>query len=512
MKNNSNNNFFNGVDNLNSNTTPKPTPSTSINNLSSTPTQPQINNGVLATNKSINKQFNNQNGNVLSNANVSEASKFIQPTVDNTPKPNSINPINEFNFQTVNPTTQPQTNNINSIPQNNDVNPISQNSFQSNNVNLMPQQNVGYASQSTNNSNSINDEELLRAFIGNNYEKITTRPFNFAGFFFTTFYMFYRKMLLYAILLFLVNLVVLNVINNFIVIIGFNVAIGFLVNKIYLYYAKKKIDKIKFQNQQKDINVLKGLCSAKGGTSVGKIFLGFLAEIGIAFVVLFVMLIAGVGGMVGSLFNPDNWNITINGTEINSNDTNNDTNNSTSTKDTTLVEDVIVSGYSCFNSKCSVSIEESNNYVDYIFGANNIDLFKILDNYSDYVKVNIYYTQKGSEKTIIDYKIYLKSNNEEITSVKTEDELRSKIGLYSVGTHTESFTLTEVGMTGVGFDDNTSYTYTNYTFIDSKNNEYEMKYMHPNGTINLVEGNKYTVTFEVVEDTFGYKFFVKTVN
>jgi len=504
-----NNNFFNGVDNFNNNITPNPTPSTPINNLNTTPTQPQINNGVSATNGSINGQLNNQNGNVLSNANVSDASKFIQPTVDNVPQQPSINPVNEFNSQ-INPTAQPQVNNINSMPQNNNINSISQNSFQNNNVNPMPQ-NVGVTSQSTNNSTSTNDEELLRAFIGNNYEKITTRPFNFAGFFFTTFYMFYRKMFLYSILLFLVNLVVLNVINNFMVTLAFNVAVGFLVNKIYLFYAKKKIDKIKFQNQQKDVNELKSLCSAKGGTSIGKIFLGFFAELGIAFVVLFVMLIAGIGGMVGSLFNPDNWNITINGTEINNNDSDDGANNSTSTKDATLVENVTVSGYSCFGSKCNVSIEESGNYVDYVFGANNVDLFNVLDDYADYVKVNIYYTKKGSEKTIVDYKIYLKSNNEEITNVKTEDELRNKIGLYSIGTHTESFTLIEIGMTGAGFKDNTSYTYTDYTFVDSKNNEYEMKYIHTNGTINLVEGNKYTVTFEVVEDTFGYEFNIKSI-
>ena len=34
------------------------------------------------------------------------------------------------------------------------------------------------------NNNSYNDEDLLKAFIGNNYEKITRSPFNLAGFFF----------------------------------------------------------------------------------------------------------------------------------------------------------------------------------------------------------------------------------------------------------------------------------------------------------------------------------------
>ena len=48
--------------------------------------------------------------------------------------------------------------------------------------------------------------------------------------------------------------------------------------------------------------------------------------------------------------------------------------------------------------------------------------------------------------------------------------------------------------------------------MNNENNEYEMRYIHSNGTINLVEGNKYTVTFEVAEDIFGYEFYIKSVN
>lgn len=484
-----NDNFINGGSNLNNNNiTP---PSTPIDNLNNTPMQPQQNNNISTPNE-----------NSLSNTNISGVPQFTQPNVENISQQSTTNTVNNFNSQPATSTPQPQVNNMNFI---------SQNEFQNNNnVNPTLQQDVNYTSQSTSNSTSINDEELLKDFIGKNYEKITTRSFNFAGFFFTTFYMFYRKMFLYAIILFLVNLFILNVINNFIVTILFNVAVGFLVNKIYLYYAKNKIDKIKLQNPQKDINELKAICSNQGGTSVGKIFLGFLAEIGIAIVVIIVMIIAGFGNMLGSLFNPDNWNITINGNKINTNDTN----NSVSTKDAKLVEDVIVSSYSCFGSQCTITIEESGNDVDYSFSANNADLFKTLGDYTDYVKVNIYYTQKGNSKTIIDYKIFSKSNNEDITNVKNEDELRNKIGLYSIGTHTESFTLTEVGMTGFGYENDKSYTYANYTLIDSKNKEYEMKYIIPDGSngLNLVEGNKYTVTFEVVEGTFGYDFYIKSVN
>lgn len=358
--------------------------------------------------------------------------------------------------------------------------------------------------RSSSNYNSINEEELLILFIGNNYEKITTRTFNFAGFFFTTAYMFYRKIFLYAILLFILNIIVLNVTNNFAVNILFNIAVGFFVNKLYLYYAKKKIAKIKLKNPQKNIDELKGLCLIKGGTSVGQLFLGILAESVIAFVVLIVMIIVRIGNFIVNFFDFDNWNIKINGIEINTNDT--------SIKDSILVEDVNIGGYSCFGSNCNFSINKSNNLTEYVFKANNIDLFKLLNDYTDYIKVDIYYIEKDNKKTIVNYKIFLKSNNEELTNIKNEKELRTKIGLYTIGTYTDSFTLTKIGMMGAGFKDNTSYTYTDYTFVDSKNNEYEMTYIHSSDNINLVEGNKYNITFEVVEDTFGYGFYIKSVN
>lgn len=409
---------------------------------------------------------------------------------------------NSFNSQMNNTVSN---NNITQTPVNSILNNNTQPTMQTNqniNNNIPTQQNFTVFNQ-------VEDDELLRAFIGNNYDKITTRPFNIAGFFFTTFYMFYRKMFGYALLVFLLHLVVLNVINNFIVIIAFNVVVGLvvglLVNKIYLSYAKKKIAIIKVSNQQKSTEELKSICVSKGGTSVGKIFLGFITELGIAFIVMFVMLIIGIGGVISEFFNLDNWNIPVN----DQSDTNN---NSSSTKDRTLVEDVSVSGYVCSNSKCNVTIVDSTgNTTDYALGVNNSKLIRTLGDYEDYIKLNIYYTKKGNENTIVDYKIYLKSNNRDISSVKTENELRDAIGLYSIGTHTASFTLSRIGMTGFGFKDDISYTYTSYTFVDNENIEYEMEYINDNGPLNLIEGNNYNVTFEVAEGTFGYEFTIKTI-
>lgn len=39
-----------------------------------------------------------------------------------------------------------------------------------------------------------------------------------------------------------------------------------------------------------------------------------------------------------------------------------------------------------------------------------------------------------------------------------------------------------------------------------------MQYINKNGRLSLVEGNKYTVTFEVSEGTFGYEFTIISVN
>lgn len=444
--------------------------------------------------------MNNNNNNIFGNNNITP-----------TPQPNTINGASST-LQTVNNVNNAYgANTVPSAQQTQVATP--QNTYNTQLNNQMPgnAQNVMQINQNFG-SSQVNDEELLRAYIGNNYDKITTRKFNFAAFFFNSLYMCYRKMFGYGILSFLAYLIVYNVINaiipsiSFVFAIGIFVAFGFITNKIYLSFAQKKIAIIKASNPQKSNEELKTICSAKGGTSVGKIFLGLLTQFGIALVVLIVMTIIGIGSAIGSFFNLDNWNITVN-------ENGNTSNENIDSKDKKLVENVIVSGHGCFGSKCNVSIDDSNgNSTEYELSVSNSDLFVELGDYEDYIKLDIYYTQKGSTKTIVDYKIFLKSNNEDISSVKNVGELRDKIGLYSLGTHTDTLTLTEIGMTGFGWSDDDSYTYTSYKFVDSHNNEYEMKYINDNGSLNLVEGNKYSVTFEVTEGTFDYEYTIKSIN
>lgn len=368
------------------------------------------------------------------------------------------------------------------------------------NANNITNQNSMYTTPS-NDQSTGNDEELVRAYIGKNYEKITTQKLNVPAFFFTTFYMFYRKMFLYGLLVFIINLLLMNFIDsNLSLAVG--VLLGAFFNKFYVNEVKKRVLKLKQTNPQMSHDELINLCAAKGGTSVGRIFLGFLAEIGIVIVTLIIMLLAGIGGLLGELFNPNNWDVTI---DDNSEDEN------ISTEGATLLEDIEFNGYSCIGESCTVNGSNSEQYIVTLTLANKID---ILGDYEEYTKVNAYVKNEGSKKTIIKVEVYEESTNKDISDFKDENDLRTKLGLYSIGTHTSIFTLKSIGTPGFGISDDKSYAYNSYTFIDEKNNEYEMKHIINEGDepLNLTEGEQYKVTFEVKEGIFGLDFEIKSIN
>ena len=176
-----------------------------------------------------------------------------------------------------------------------------------------------------------------------------------------------------------------------------------------------------------------------------------------------------------------------------------------------LLEDIKIAGNQCINSKCEVTLELEGNSVQYNLDTNKNNLFLELSDYDKYIKVNAYYVQKDATKSIIDYKMFIKSTNEEINDVKTEEELREKLGLFKIGNHTESLKLSNIGTVGSGYENNTSYTYKELTFVDSKNNEYEMKYKNPDNNLNLTVGNTYTVIFDVTKGSFEYEYTITSI-
>ena len=150
-----------------------------------------------------------------------------------------------------------------------------------------------------------NNDNLLKVFIGKNYDKITTKGFNVAGFFFSMFYMFYRKMLLYGFLCILIELGLGLVFKNYYLGLILNILIGLFVNKIYIIYANKKINKIKDENQGKTPQEIENICMNKGGTSGLYLFLGIIIELFVLLLMIFVLiplsLINQIQGTVNNL-------------------------------------------------------------------------------------------------------------------------------------------------------------------------------------------------------------------
>ncbi len=151
------------------------------------------------------------------------------------------------------------------------------------------------------NQNIYNEDELIKAYIGPNYNKITHNLFNFSGFFFTFLYMYYRKMFLYGTLLFLLNTLISLFFKNFPSII-INAILGLFFNQLYLYYVKNKINKIKNKNPNLTNEELKNICKSKGGTSFGKLFLGLITEIILALIIIIISITLGLTNTLGGIF------------------------------------------------------------------------------------------------------------------------------------------------------------------------------------------------------------------
>ncbi len=223
-------------------------------------TNNQMNNGLNIVNNTLNSTTQNQ---LEINNNLVSKSSFQDNTVDQNNSTFFSNNMGNTNVTVENKVVSSQDNQV------------------INALNIEKNQNY-------NNSIVNSDEELLKAFVGNNYEIISRRKFNFAAFFFGFLYMFYRKMFLHGLLTATVLIIIVNLIDNTIIQGELDIAlfifIGLITNKMYLNYANKKISRIKSTNNQKSIDELKEICSKTGRTSISGLFLGFLVAVVIAIV------------------------------------------------------------------------------------------------------------------------------------------------------------------------------------------------------------------------------------
>ena len=234
----------------------------------------------------------------------------LNQEVNNTPV-NDFNqevnntPVNDFN-QVINNTP---VNDLNQGVNNTPVNDFNQ-GVSNTSINDL---NQGVSNTTVDNQNNeVDDDELVRLFVGEKYDKFYNNKFSVPGFFLTSFYLFYRKMYLYGFLC----LILTTILSSISVVIGpvISVLVGIFANKIYLAFAKKKVDKIKYNYRQKSPMELKQKVSSSGGTNLLAPILLFLAYILLAVIVVVLTLTLGVGlGIFGVLTGgkPDTYKGTL---------------------------------------------------------------------------------------------------------------------------------------------------------------------------------------------------------
>lgn len=137
------------------------------------------------------------------------------------------------------------------------------------NVNLSEVERFDNPNQILKNERHIStNDELLEFFIGDNLDKIKNKKLNFSAFLLNMFYFMYRKLFLYGIGMFLVNLVIVyftkNIMIELIIYGVYSIISCILFNNLYLKNAKKKIDKLK----NRGVNFIEDSCSKSGGTNI----------------------------------------------------------------------------------------------------------------------------------------------------------------------------------------------------------------------------------------------------
>ena len=133
----------------------------------------------------------------------------------------------------------------------------------SDNAKYCPNCGADLANKSTTNytSSSSIDEEMLKAYVGNNYDNFTSNSFNFGMFFLGHFYLLYRKSYLYFVILLLLG---------FFPLFGlvFWIVLSICFNKWYLNKAKEDVLVIKHNHPNSSSDELITLAKKKGGTSI----------------------------------------------------------------------------------------------------------------------------------------------------------------------------------------------------------------------------------------------------
>lgn len=124
---------------------------------------------------------------------------------------------------------------------------------------------------------NVTDDDLKKAYIGNNYEKLKKGRFSLPTLFLGIYYLLYRKMWLYSLLWLIIT--VLSTIGVYVYKISYLsllpmiyiILLSALFTNLYSKKVDKEIMKIRKNNSDKSNDELLSICKKKGGVSVGAV-------------------------------------------------------------------------------------------------------------------------------------------------------------------------------------------------------------------------------------------------
>ena len=171
---------------------------------------------------------------------------------------------------------------VKSTPQNLDIPNINKNQTleQQKELNNFNSNNANSPIINSQNYTEISEDELMRSFIGKNLEKFTN-PFNFAAFFFGSTYYYFRKMILYGIIITIIETIITTIFGFYIlttkdiysililpgIALLFRLFLGAITNRVYYHFVKTKIKDIQEKDFKYNIGNVKESCIKKGGRS-----------------------------------------------------------------------------------------------------------------------------------------------------------------------------------------------------------------------------------------------------
>lgn len=188
------------------------------------------------------------------------------------PKPTINNPFDIIMDDE--PENDTFSNSINIVPLNNKVDNSAKNNYQNTNKKQMQSNNLNQTQQITN-LNDFQRKDLLMTYVGFKYEKFSTQVFNIPALIFAEFYLFYRRMTLFGLLMLISRTLLFVYVNPYISFI-INILLAFSFNKIYLYHAKKKINKIEKNNSSLSYAEIREKVIASGGTKQSSAVVAFI--------------------------------------------------------------------------------------------------------------------------------------------------------------------------------------------------------------------------------------------